>query len=330
MENKIDLKSTKIWWLIFLGIFFVTLICLISFIKLDKSSDASSKIAQNYNDLIAEGKDEEEMVAEVTFVSEPYSFAVYEDDDITLDYYMVFDEYGYLYIVRLTDDTYSKIMDLYESNPEEFSYTLKGYLFDTEDELKDLAINYYNESYEEEIINDDNFQDYFGKTYLDETHTPEDDSVGLLFGLTFLGGFFSAIFFIVCVAYSVTTKKTLKKYTLEELEYEIAKPSTIKYEQLKLYISDKYVISHKDGLKVVPIDEIIWTHIASLRMYGLVVINRLMVYKNDFKKDELCEILGKREQLVEIINILKEKNNNMMIGFTKENQKAYKQMKKQK
>ena len=145
-----------------------------------------------------------------------------------------------------------------------------------------------------------------------------------------MGGFFSIIFFIVCVAYSVTSKKTLKKYSLEELEYEIAKPSTIKYPQLKLYITDKYVISHKDGLKVVLIDEIIWAHIASLRMYGLVVINRLMIYNKDFKKNELCEILGKRELLVEVINILKEKNNNMMIGYTKENQQAYKQMKKQK
>lgn len=330
MEKKIDLKSTKKWWLIFLGVFAITLVCLFSFIKLDENSDASSKPAQIYNDLIAEGKDEEELVAEVTFVSEPYGFAVYEEDDLTLNYYMVFDEYGYLYIVRLTDDTYSKIMDSYENNPDEFSYTLKGYLFDTEEELKDLAIEYYNESYEEEIVNDDNFQDYFGKTYLDETHTPEDDSVGLLFGLTFLGGFFSIIFFIVCVAYSVTTKKTLKKYNLEELEYEIEKPSTIKYPQLKLYISDKYVISHKDGLKVVPIDEIIWMHIASLRMYGLIVINRLMIYNKDFKKNELCESLGKREQLVEIINVLKEKNNNMMIGFTKENQEAFKKMKKQK
>ena len=97
MEKKIDLKSTKIWWLIFGVIFAVTLVCLISYIKLDKSSDASSKTAQIYNDLIAEGKDAEELVAEVTFISEPYGFAVYEEDDLTLNYYMVYDEYGYLY-----------------------------------------------------------------------------------------------------------------------------------------------------------------------------------------------------------------------------------------
>lgn len=329
MEKKIDLKSTKKWWFIFLGVFIVTLVCLFSFIKLDESSDASSKKAQNYNDLIVDGKDEEELVAEVTFVSEPYSFAVYEDDDVTLNYYMVFDENGYLYIVRLTDDTYSKIMSSYESNPDEFSYTLKGYLFETEKDLKDLAIDYYNESYEEEIVNYDNFENYFGKTYLDETHTSEDDSIGLLIGLTMLGGVFSIIFFVVCIAYSVTTKKTLKKYSLEELEYEIGKASTISYSKLKLYITDKYIISHKDGLRVVAIDEIVWAYISTLRIQGLIKVNRLMVYKKDLKNDELSETLGKRELLVEILNILKEKNNNVMLGYTKENKEAFKQLKKQ-
>lgn len=330
MEKKIDLKSNKKYGLIFLGTLVITLVCFFSYVMLDKNADASTKEAQNYNDLIADDKDEEKMVAEFTFVSQPYFFAVYEDDGVEYDYYMVFDEYGYLYIVRLTDDTYTKIMSEYEINPDEFSYTIKGYLFNTEDDLKKLAMDYYNESYEEEIINEDNFKVYFGKTYLDETHTPEDAAIGILIGLFIAGAVFSIIFFVIWIAFVIITKKTLKRYNLEELEYEIQKSSTIKYPKLKLYISDKYIISNNEGLKVVPIEDVIWIHVSKLRVQGFININRLLVYNTKFKTIEICESLGKKELMNEIINIIKEKNDKVLVGYTKENQQEYKRLKKQK
>lgn len=217
-------------------------------------------IAKNYNELIYYEKDVEKEYVEVEIVDIPYGFATEENDNVTRKYYFVFDEYDFMYIVRLTDNTYTKLENMYNENPEEFSYVLKGYIFEDSTELKQLAISAYNEAMEEEIVNNENFRLYFGNTYLDEILTPYTNISALLLGLGIGIDILAFVFLIFYIVGGIKLKLSLKKYYKDDLEYELSKTTTLAYEKANIYLTDKYIISKTMGLTVIEYNELVWLY----------------------------------------------------------------------
>ena len=215
-----------------------------------------------YNDLMNEGKDEEDKYVKVEIVTLPYEFAVKEENSSKERFYFVADAENYLYIARLSPKKYEEIEKKYKENPDEFKYELKGYIFNTPSELKKYAINSYNKGLPaDERISYSDFQSYFGKTYLDDRITPNTEyaTVLLLVGIFFsIFDLVAIIQFIISVA---QTKSAIKKYGKEELESELAKEGMSAYPKAKTFITDKYVISNMSGFHVLNYEDILWIYI---------------------------------------------------------------------
>lgn len=307
--NKI-LKVSKIPMYIFLICIIICLACVFGIGKLNEPKEIDK--VYDYHELIAGSKDEEGLYAEIEFVSMPYKFAVYEGELGEEHYYMVYDKNDYLYIVNLKEYIADMLISQYEDNPEEFSYYMKGYLFETEEECKKLAMDYYNNAFEEKIITDANFTNYFGATYISEFKEPVHDMQNIFVGLlsiSLIVGMSALILFIIVWN---NTRKILKKYNINELEGELQKSSTKKYDKLDLCLTDKYMIAKTDGLKVAEYKDM--TKICINRMaYNRI---QLIVYLKDGKKliaTETFNNLDTRNLLYEVANLMKEKNDNIEI-----------------
>ena len=336
------LKCSKVPLIIALIIIAISIALFNYSSELDKKAEVEP-VAKDYNELIAYEQDVENEYVEVTITDIPYGFAEEENDGITRNYYFVYDQYDYMYIVRLTDTTYSILENMYNENPEEFSYTLKGYIFEDPEKLKELAISAYNEGMEEDIVNEDNFRSYFGNTYLDEVLTPYSDTSATLVGI---GAGIDVLAFVLLILYIIgyiKTKNALKKYDKEDIEYEVSKTSTIEYKlskvstlenkKDKIYLTDKYIVSKiMGGLTVLEYNELVWIYNEKRSVNGIPTTINLKGFTSK-KVYELAEVsaYGEGENLlIEIMNKIQEKNPQIMLGFTKENQQSYKEIKKNK
>lgn len=122
-----------------------------------------------------------------------YDFAV--DFKETYHYYFAFDEQGHSIIVKMKGDLDPKYQELVdftfgdESMEMPGPVSVRGVSMTIEDDIREFAIEYMNQLYDEEFLNEDNFQDYLGFNFLDTTIKPTghgDYSVGYIFlGLGF-------------------------------------------------------------------------------------------------------------------------------------------------
>lgn len=122
-----------------------------------------------------------------------YDFAV--DFKETYHYYFAFDEQGHSVIVKMKGELapeHQALVDyLFGDETMEMPepVRIRGVATLIEDDIRDFAIEYMNELYGEEFLNEDNFKDYLGMTFLDTTGKPvghADYSTGYVFlGLGF-------------------------------------------------------------------------------------------------------------------------------------------------
>ena len=316
-ESLKILKNSKKGLLISLGMLILSIILITLGTSLGVK--AEDKVAKDYGALISSKQDNTDEYVKITIAYLPYLFAEESDDYGGKKYYIVFDNRDYPYIARLTDDTYKKLENLYDNN-EEISYELKGYLFKQEKELRDLAIDAHKELFEDSEISEANYELYFGKSYLDETITPttnlEAITIGIGVGLIFLS-FFIFIFYIVS---RIRFKKNIKKYSKEELEYELSKKDTLYFKKEHICLTDKYIISTLTGL------DILWLYYEN-RRYNFISIGKYIIARTKNKKMiSIAYTYGNEELLIEIMKKITEKNNNILLGFTKENQQKYNEL----
>lgn len=277
-----------------------------------------------FGTLIELNEDEENKYASLEIVTLPYEFATKTENSSTERYYFVGDENNFIYIVRLSPKKYDEIKKQYDEQGENFKYELKGYLFNTPTQLKKLAISGYNEGRTaDQKISAAEFQDYFGKTYLDDRITPTTEYATVCIMVGFFFSIFATVSIVILIINVINTKKTLKKYSKEDLEAELEKESTISYKKLKLYLTDKYVIYGYQGLHVEEYDNISWTYIEKRRQNGVTVGKYIIIVTNAGKKKYVANC-SNEDTLVEIITHIASKNNNTLVGFTSENIKENK------
>ncbi len=161
----------------------------------------------------------------VAFEMISYPFASFELSDAQ-GLYFVFDEEMYMYIVcmdnALLETEFAEIYEYTFSDALEAPKVgeLEGYAMEIDENLKQIAIEEFNYMWNEEIVNEENFTDYFGEYYLDSTYMPGREGqesaaemlLSALFGLA-IGGYL--------IYYSVTGYKKRAKAVKEA-----AAPST--------------------------------------------------------------------------------------------------------
>lgn len=332
MENNMEIekifKPKKILLIIGLAILAIAIGLIVAGCITNKNKYDKEE-AQVYNDLIAANKDKEEMLVELEITEIPYLFATKEEKSSKENYYFAIDEHNYWYIVRLTENTFKKIEEQYNADKENFKYTLKGYIYNDPSELKRLAISAYNENLSEnaEKLTTTNFREYLGNTYLDETKTPFDSTATTFIGVGIGVAIISLIFLIIYISQATKVKSTLKKYNIEDLKDALSNCNMEEYKKQSIYLTNKYLISTLNGLDVFEYKDILWIYNEKRKQNGVSLGVWLMVCTADRKRIQVGRA-QKDDILIEIMTKIKEKNQDILVGFTGDNNKQYKELTK--
>lgn len=335
MNNKF-LKASKVPLIIF-GALIVISIILFGYSSKYYKKSKIKPIAKDYNELIYQKQDKKHEYVKVTITDIPYEFATESEGLDT--YYFVFDEYNYMYVARLDYSTYMMLENEYNEDPENFSYTLYGYILDVPSELKEMAISVYNKNMEDEVLTEENYREYLGNTYLDETENPNENIAIIFFSLFIVTCIFALVVLIIYLIGFVKTKKTLKSFDEQEIEYELLKPTTIQFKlncgnsiKYTVYLTDKYIVSKSVGLMVLEYKDIVWLYSKKMIVNGIPTLVTLkgLTGKKTYDIAEARIYGGGEDTINEIMSKINEKNPKIMIGYTKENKKEYKLIKKNK
>ena len=286
--------------------------------------------AVSMNNLIADKKDDENIYAYVDVSTKPFLFAVYETDGVEDDskFYFVMDSNNYLYILYMNESDFSKLnVDNLKENP----IRVAGITKKIKSDIKSLAISTYNEEMKSEYLTDENFKDYVGLIYLDISTNINDSSLYYIFA--FISFVFFFIFIIVYLSVYFKNRKIFKKFSKEELERIGLELFQIKennpYEKMKLYLLKDYVVDTSNGIVILKYQDIIWAYPYEYRYNGLLVNKNIKLYDKNKKVYDISNTKyhdKDRDKIInEVLNKIKDKNPQIILGFNRENKKLFKE-----
>lgn len=265
------------------------------------------------------------------------------ESDSSNDRYYIAISGGYLYLVDLNYETIDQLKPLqeytysYDENavaPE--AVRIYGMTEAVPNELKEYAIDYYNQSVSEEYqISMDDFEMYFGSALLNIRKTPVDttiESVSAVLGV--IGIFVIVIIHISIKVVTGRARKYIKKNEYEEeLEHQLDNNVEEKHYKDKIILTKDFLVDIRNGgLIAFKYSDIKWVHTHSVKYYGTITISSsIIVHLKDGKTNFQCvEIKGDvTEEFIEIFNKICEKAPvDSLKGYTRENINEYKQYKK--
>lgn len=303
-------------------IFFIIIILAFAFkIGEQQINERLDSEKTDLNTLILSDAENMDKKAYLNIKAIPYQFAV--ADGIDESYYIVTDG-QYLYIAYMGQEDFEKL------NQEEIAenpVTVEGITAEIPDEIKDLAIEVYNENMEEEyqITSDEDFYSYFGNIYLDMSLSENSSALMakyLFILLLLIGG----IGFIVMLYRYLSFGKNLEKMDsniANSLDDEMNNPNAFYYEKTHMYLTEHYIITFKGKLKVIDYKDIVWMYAYEQRTNGIKTSQAIKVMTNDGKTHTIATIAGitkaQKEVYDEIWNTILNKNGNITVGYTKEN-----------
>ena len=122
----------------------------------------------------------------------------------------------------------------------------------------------------------------------------------------------------------------MHKYDKRDIEEEIGKESAIFYQKLKLYITDKYLVSYAGAINVIEYADIYWSYIEKVRYRGITTGKYVVLITKDKKKIQLTSTFKDEKILNEVIEKIHDKNADILAGYSPENQKAFAEFNKNK
>lgn len=303
-----------------------------------KSTEELLDKAENYENLIANREDTKGKLAYVKIADKPYLVATETIRGVTYEYYVVYDENNYMYIVKLKKSTYNKICEEYERNPDNFSYIIMGNLFSIDDELENIIIDEFNEGSEDTKISRFNYSRYFGSTYLDETDFTKYELIvcwSEIFKAT--AQIIAIIYLVIIIKGIINTNKSFKFVDKKELNYELTHADISKYSKANIILLDNYFISTYVGMIINKYSDIAWVYISynpktrlGIGYHSVSNKSNMIVYlKNGTKYTTATVKIKETDIYVEIIEELSKKNPDIMIGYSYENLSNYKIIKKE-
>ncbi|MBP5280708.1 MAG: hypothetical protein J6Z03_09510, partial [Erysipelotrichaceae bacterium] len=264
-----------------------------------------------------------------------YQFATYGDD---LGYYIAYDE-DYMYIITIREKDFDYFADQFD---EKDSVRIWGYTRAIPAEARPYAIEAANEDVDEAYVTNENFDDLFGDVMLEARRDSSINFFSMLFSvasveLIFAGIalFFGLILFFIDRSNSRSYEKYLND---EELKAELDSETTKLYKNARLALTDKHVVSYNGALNVLDYNDIFWVYLTKHRTNGIQDYDFLNLCTKDGRQ-VICgngTTLGKKNRAAtadnhnEIIELIKEKNPDVLIGYEPENISAYNELVKNK
>jgi len=251
----------------------------------------------------------------------PYRFAVYDD---TTDAYYILSDGTYLYIAYMSQSDYMKLS---ESETYEVPIRVTGYTKLSTKEIRELAIDAYNYSMEneEDMLTIADFESYFGEVYLDMTKSGSSNASALMV-ISYIISLTGLIVSLISIIRLCKFNRSIKKMDddkIEELDKEMEDPNAFYYEKAHLYLTKNYIVNFGGKFNIIEYKDILWIYPFIQRINGIKASQSLMVLTNDAKTHRIAEIdiitKKKKEVYEEIWNTIINRNPNMLTGYTKEN-----------
>lgn len=257
---------------------------------------------------------------------------LYRYDDAV--YYSVEDAEGYLYTVRLSDRQFSKMASQQEywtresnDTPQPEPYRIYGCVIDTTTSIRKNLSDIWDITEEEYTL-------YFGTKLLDATTSAGEDRASIWFIAAFLCCLIGLALGSSAWSVSRRAKKCLnaleERGILEKAAQQLNAPDTVSFCNGDVHLSQDFLFGKELGV-VVPYDEILWAYQKTLRRNFVVANTSLIVNTRKMKNLMAINIGGKDSQgtIVQAMTVIAQHNPKVLLGYTKENIKAFKQLQKE-
>lgn len=288
------------------------------------------KKIRSLHEVILEDKKEEYAYLNVEMMTE--EFAVLDNQNA---YFIWDDKYAYIVVLKKEDrESLNAIFEYSydESKEKPESVRIKGYTKEIPSDLKRIAIECYNEIFEEQILTQSNFSDYLGLIYLDTNNTPMNQ-----YGIAFfvIAGILILTGSIISITYFTNKKKTkkyLEKYAgqLETIKFALDNPDNFYLKKQKAVLTKDYLVTFQGGLQIIDYKDIIWYYPYEQRVNGAITNRSLYIITSDFTKHVIGNfaVYGKdKENFTNLYAKISEYCPTSLEGYTKENQKLIKEKK---
>lgn len=262
------------------------------------------------SELISKGEEKEGEYVKIETNSLPILLAANPEQDNYL--YYVTDIENNTYIVRLSNETFQKIIEMHnqETGKLNSTYQLKGTTKNIDEQTKRLAITNSIKVFGNKEINNDNFSDNLGKIYIEEKAVGSR-TVILYTILALTGLFFLIIAFCYLLPGIIKSRKILRnKELVEDLRTELENLIDTPYKKQHVYLTRKYLVS---GIQVIKYEEIERIYILEKRTYGIKAGEDLMIETKDRKKHIIASVTTNSDILDNILKDIYSKNTNMEI-----------------
>ena len=226
----------------------------------------------------AERAEGERAYVDAQYASE--DFAYFETDESD-KLYFVMDKDFRAYIVCVSDAEIGSYADLQaftfgEITKQPNTVRTEGKLVVIDDELMQLAINEFNYFWGENVVDSKNAKEFFGAYYIDTAVT--DMSGDYLVFAALIG---IAIGVMIFMAKKNSKAKAKTKQVLANLtesgeaalvDAELQDIRTKEFKKIGVYLTERYLISYRNGLTVVPLSEMTGLYgVVTEKNYELVI-----------------------------------------------------------
>lgn len=264
------------------------------------------------------------------------AFATETLDGKEKDYYVAFDENDNPFIIVLDKDVLESLRKIQE-------YTLS----EVEMEKPDPVMVYGNVSksdtevfkYLQEFLKDEDGNTYtidelkrvVGDNYLDTTWDNVEQGIWALTTFSIL----SLIGLSLIIIYIVRNKKSknlLKEYgrELEKIEEDVNSGRGIHNKECSVYLTDKYLFSYANGVKLIEIKDIVWIYPFTTKQNGMTISKSIYVITNNGKSNVItvANTWSKKNKnaFEELYQDIINKVPNVLVGYSKENKEKAKEM----
>ena len=328
LNIKVNSKKNNII-LVFSIIFFIFSL-LFGYLFLQSKRNTDDKYINMY-EFVKEKKSEINQKVYIDAILEPHLFAIYKTDSKEEEnkYYIVMDNNKKLYITYMKEEKYEKISK--EINEDKKNkVVIKGITKTLPTSIKELAIEEYNRTMDDNLLNYDNFQDYLGLVYVDTTYQVNKIDLYLLGVIIFF-----IIHFILFVKYLylvIKNKRFLKNINqevMEKISAELKQKKDSSYSKIDFYLLDDYIVDLNSKVIIINYNDIIWVYPYERRQNGLLLGKYIRIIDNKHKIYNVANTINlvDREKIIdEIIKKISLKNNNVILGYNKENKKKYEEI----
>ena len=245
-------------------------------------------------------------------------------------YYTVLDAEGYMYTAKVGNSDFRKMSAqydyfMYEDAEIPEPYRLEGIVRSVSGTVRSTLAEVW------EITNTE-YEQYFGTLMLDATSSPSSEAGAVWYVGALFAFIFGLCMVLVFLPIQSATKKSLNRLEEQDLTDRAAQQlgsgsyTTVGKDLIRM--SENVFFAKNTGLAV-PYSDILWIYKRTVRT-NLVIVNLYLVVCT--KDKEYTIHLGgtKAESLLQQAAVtIAEKNPSVLIGFNKENKKAYKELKKQ-